>query len=54
MRLLLAASLTLLALVFSGTAQARIAGPATVTDGDSLTVSGQRVHLHGIDVSHDD
>lgn len=43
MRPLLAVSLTLLALVFSASAQARIAGSATVTDGDSLTVS---VQLH--------
>ena len=49
MRTLLAVSLTLLALVFSGAAHARIAGPATVTDGDSITVSGHRIRLFGID-----
>ena len=49
MRSLLAASLTLLAFVFSGAAHARIAGPATVNDGDSITVSGHRIRLFGID-----
>ena len=49
MRPLLAAILMLFALVFSGSAHARIAGPATVTDGDSIRVSGSRIRLFGID-----
>ena len=49
MRPLLAVALMLLALVVSGPAYARIAGPATVTDGDSLKVSGHRIRLFGID-----
>ena len=49
MRPLLAATLLSLGLVFSASAHARIAGPATVTDGDSLKVSGQRIRLFGID-----
>ena len=49
MRPLLAATLMLLALVVSGPAYARIAGPATVTDGDSIRVSGSRIRLFGID-----
>ena len=49
MRPLLAASLLVLLLIFSGFAHARIAGPATVTDGDSIQVSGQRIRLFGID-----
>ena len=49
MRPLLVATLMLLAFAFSGSAHARIAGPATVTDGDSLKVSGHRIRLFGID-----
>ena len=49
MRPLLATTLILLALAFSASAHARIAGPATVTDGDSLRVSGSRIRLFGID-----
>ena len=44
-----AAGLTLLVLVLSGVAYAWIAGPAAVTDDDTLKVSGQRVWLFGID-----
>ena len=39
----------MLALVVSGFVHARIAGPATVTDGDSITVSGQRICLFALD-----
>ena len=46
---LLVAGLTLLALVVSGSAHARIAAPATVTHGDSIWVSGSRIRLFGID-----
>ena len=49
MRPLLAATLMLLALVVSSPAYARIVGPATVTDGDSIRVSGSRIRLFGID-----
>ena len=43
------AILALLPLVFSASIHAELAGPATVTDGDTLTVAGQRVRLFGID-----
>ena len=39
----------LLPLVFSASIHAQLAGPATITDGDSLTVAGQRIRLFGID-----
>ena len=46
---LLAACIGLLATSFSTAAYAQLSGPASVTDGDSLKVSGHRVRLHGID-----
>ena len=49
MRPRLVASLTLVALVFSALVHAQLAGPVTVTDGDTLKVSGQRIRLFGID-----
>lgn len=33
----------------SGEAEAPVAGPAQVVDGDTLTVAGQRIRLHGVD-----
>ena len=41
--------LALLSLVFSAAIHAELAGSATVTDGDTLTVAGQRIRLFGID-----
>ena len=46
---LVAACIGLLAAAFSPAAYAQLSGPASVTDGDSLKVSGHRVRLHGID-----
>ena len=44
------AILALLSLVFSASLHAELAGPATVTDADTITVAGQRIPLFGIDV----
>ena len=49
MILLVTACIVLLATVFSASAYAQLSGPASVTDGDTLRVSGHRVRLHGID-----
>ena len=46
---LLALTIGLLLMVSSAPASAQIAGLATVTDGDSLKVSGHRIRLFGID-----
>ena len=43
------AILALLSLVFSAAIHAELAGSASVTDGDTLTVAGQRIRLFGID-----
>ena len=43
------AILVLLSLVFFAVVHAEVAGPATVTDGDTLTVAGQRIRLFRID-----
>lgn len=43
------AILALLPLVFSASIHAELAGSATVTDGDTLTVVGHRIRLFGID-----
>ena len=43
------AILALLSVVFSAAIHAEPAVPATVTDGDTLTVAGQRIRLFGID-----
>lgn len=43
-----AARLALLLVVCSATIHAEHAGPATVTDGDTLTVAGQSIRLFGI------
>ena len=49
MRPRLLASLALLPLVLAASVHAELAGFATVTDGDTLTVAGQRIRLFGID-----
>ena len=49
MRPRLLASLALLPVVFAASVHAELAGSATVTDGDSITVAGQRIRLFGID-----
>ena len=41
--------LALLPLAFSASLHAELAGRATVADGDTLTIAGERVRLHGID-----
>ena len=46
---LLALTVGLLLMVSSAAASAQIAGRVTVTDGDSLNVSGHRIRLFGID-----
>lgn len=47
--LALAAFSAVLALVLPQESGAEIAGPATVVDGDTLTVAGSRIRLHGVD-----
>ena len=49
MIVLVVACIGLLAAAFSPATYAQLSGPASVTDGDSLKVSGHRVRLHGID-----
>ncbi len=46
---LVVACIGLLAAAFSPATYAQLSGPASVTDGDTLKVSGHRVRLHGID-----
>lgn len=45
----LATTLTLLIVVCSAPIHAEVSGTAVITDGDSLTVAGERVRLFGID-----
>jgi endonuclease YncB( thermonuclease family) len=48
--LLAAVALAALAALFpSGEAEGPVAGTAQVVDGDTLTVAGQRIRLHGVD-----
>jgi endonuclease YncB( thermonuclease family) len=47
--LALAALAALGALVLPERGEAEISGPATVVDGDTLTVAGNRIRLHGVD-----
>ncbi len=35
-------------------ALAEIAGPATVVDGDTIEINGERIRLHGIDAPESD
>ena len=44
-----AASCVVVLLALSHVAQANVTGPATVIDGDTLVVAGERVRLQGID-----
>ena len=46
---LVVACIGLLTAAFSPAAYAQLSGPSSVTDGDSLKVSGHQVRLHGID-----
>ena len=44
-----AACLAAMLCIAAGAEGATLSGPATVSDGDSLRVAGQRIRLHGID-----
>ena len=49
MRAFVAATVFAIAALSAAPALADITGPATVTDGDSLKIDGQRIRIHGID-----